>query len=69
MKLFWWLGPPLPDEVQNPEPFTGWPEPNFVTPDMEGPMPGSLLGCGCHIRRPDYETVLCDEHLAELNHA
>ncbi|KXO90957.1 hypothetical protein [Tsukamurella tyrosinosolvens] len=36
-------------------------------PDVTGPMPGSLLSCGCHVRRPDYEAVLCDEHLAELN--
>ncbi len=25
------------------------------------------LPCGCHIRRGDFETVLCDEHLDELN--
>lgn len=31
------------------------------------PMPGSLMPCGCHLRRPDYEAVLCVEHLAELN--
>ena len=31
------------------------------------PMPYSLLPCGCHLRRPDYEAVLCDEHLADLN--
>ncbi|MGL5824998.1 MAG: hypothetical protein ACRCYU_09310 [Nocardioides sp.] len=31
------------------------------------PMPGSLLPCGCHLRRPDYEAVLCPGHLNELN--
>jgi len=31
------------------------------------PMPRSELPCGCHLRRPDYEAVLCPEHLAELN--
>jgi hypothetical protein len=31
------------------------------------PTPGSLLPCGCHLRRPDYEAVLCMAHLAELN--
>lgn len=31
------------------------------------PMPGSLLPCGCHLRRPDYEAILCPEHLADLN--
>lgn len=36
-------------------------------PDMTGPTPGTLLPCGCHIRRPDYEAVLCTEHLGELN--
>lgn len=30
-------------------------------------LPGSMLPCGCHVRRPDYETILCAEHLAELN--
>jgi len=30
-----------------------------------GPMPGSLLPCGCHIRRPDYVAALCAEHEAE----
>lgn len=32
-----------------------------------GPMPGSLLSCGCHIRRPDYATVLCAAHEAEVS--
>ncbi len=53
--------------MTNPSPFRGWPSPEFVTPDMEGPMPWSLLPCGCHLRRPDYEAVLCNKHLAELN--
>lgn len=53
-------------EIQNPRP-AWWPSPEFVTPDMEGPMPGSLMPCGCHVRRPDYEAVLCPGHLAELN--
>lgn len=52
--------------VQNPGPVY-WPEPEHVTPDMEGPAPSTLLPCGCHLRRPDYEAVLCDDHLAELN--
>jgi hypothetical protein len=30
-------------------------------------MPSSLLPCGCYLRRPDYEAILCPEHLAELN--
>ena len=36
-------------------------------PASRGLMPGSLLPCGCHVRRPDYEAVLCADHLAELN--
>jgi hypothetical protein len=32
------------------------------------PAPSTLLDCGCHLRRADYEAVLCEEHLAELNH-
>lgn len=31
------------------------------------PMPRSLLPCGCHLRRPDYEAILCERHLSELN--
>ena len=44
-----------------------WPSPRSVTPEMEGPYPWSLLPCGCHLRQPDFEAVLCNEHLAELN--
>lgn len=33
-----------------------------------GPMPGSLLPCGCHIRRPDYEAILCAEHVGDMGH-
>lgn len=36
-------------------------------PASRGPMPGSLLPCGCYVRRPDYEAVLCADHLVELN--
>jgi hypothetical protein len=31
------------------------------------PALGTLLPCGCHLRRPDYQAVLCADHLAELN--
>lgn len=31
------------------------------------PVPWSLLPCGCHLRRGDYEAILCPVHLAELN--
>lgn len=31
------------------------------------PAPSTLLPCGCHLRRPDYEAVLCTQDLAELN--
>lgn len=31
------------------------------------PAPSTLMPCGCHLRRPDYEAVLCEAHLAELN--
>lgn len=30
-------------------------------------MPGSQLPCGCHIRRSDFEAILCSAHLAEIN--
>jgi hypothetical protein len=57
---------PLTQRIENPGP-PWWPSPEWVTPDMEGPAPFSLLPCGCHLRRPDYEAVLCPTHLAELN--
>lgn len=31
------------------------------------PAPWTLQPCGCFLRRPDYEAVLCAAHLAELN--
>jgi hypothetical protein len=35
-------------------------------PDLS-PMRGTLLPCGCHLRRVDYEAVLCEQHLIEVN--
>jgi hypothetical protein len=52
--------------------------PDQVTPDWFNDrfggvcfrlVPGTMLPCGCHVRRPDYETVLCDQHLVEVNDA
>jgi hypothetical protein len=31
------------------------------------PAEGTMLGCGCHLRRGDFETVLCPGHLAEMD--
>ena len=56
----------IPREIENPGPVR-WPYPDWVTPDMEGPAPSTVLPCGCHLRRPDYEAVLCEQHLAEMN--
>lgn len=56
----------MSERIENPGK-AYWPYPEWVTPDMEGPSPHTLLPCGCHLRRPDYEAVLCDAHLAELN--
>lgn len=54
-------------DIANPTRPPYWPYPEYVTPDMEGPAPWSVMPCGCYLRRPDYEAVLCPEHLAELN--
>lgn len=32
----------------------------------QGPMPKSVLPCGCHVRRPDYKAILCAPHAAEV---
>lgn len=55
------------------EPITNPPPPTRAFPDDDpawqpgAPMPRTVLPCGCHIRRPDYEAILCAEHLADLN--
>lgn len=54
--------------ITNPTTRPYWPSPAYVTPEMEGPYPSTLLPCGCYLRQPDFEAVLCSEHLAELNH-
>lgn len=53
-------------KIKNPGP-AYWPCPEWVTEEDEQPAIGTLMPCGCHLRRPDYEAVLCEEHLAELN--
>lgn len=47
--------PPMPEWATEDNGFTVGPSPHLTHP------------CGCHIRRPDYEAILCNEHLAELN--
>lgn len=43
-----------------------WFETTYEDPDFS-PFPGTLLPCGCHLRRVDMETVLCEQHLIEVN--
>lgn len=33
---------------------------------VRGPMPGSLLPCGCRIERSGYSIVLCPEHEEDM---
>lgn len=54
------------DAVGNPSERVRWWDYTHEAPTLE-PMAGTLLPCGCHIRTPDYEAVLCAEHLADLN--
>lgn len=56
-----------PARIENPpEVAPRWWDLRGDPPTFE-PTPGTLLPCGCHLRRPDYEAVLCPEHLAEVN--
>lgn len=54
------------NRIGNPLDRILWWDYTYETPTLE-PMRGSLLPCGCHIRTPDYQAVLCPAHLAELN--
>lgn len=56
----------ISERIENPPNHVPWWDYSFESPTL-APMPGSLLPCGCHVREPDYETVLCAAHLAELN--
>lgn len=54
------------DSIENPPPL-GWPwNPNAENPTERGVAVWSMQPCGCH-QRVDGESVLCAEHLAELN--
>lgn len=39
----------------------------FPAPFDQPWVTGSLLPCGCYQRRGDFEAILCEQHLAELN--
>jgi hypothetical protein len=56
------MGDPIPNAPER----VWWWDYTYEAPSL-APMPGSLLPCGCHVREPDYESVLCGTHLAELN--
>jgi hypothetical protein len=56
------------DLIENPGPVRWpWPLTDEDAAELGAPSPHLTHDCGCHLRRPDYEAVLCDEHLAELN--
>lgn len=52
--------------IQNPSDHVWWWDYTWESPTLD-PVRGTLLPCGCHLRSPDCEAVLCAEHLAELN--
>lgn len=33
---------------------------------LEGPLPASILACGCYLIRPTYDAILCSYHEAEV---
>lgn len=43
-----------------------WFETTYEQPVFD-PLPRTLLPCGCHLRRIDFEAVLCPQHLIEVN--
>ena len=57
----------LNPQIENPPAVTppGWDD--RFEPFPSGPMPRTEQSCGCYIRLGDYESILCSDHLAELN--
>lgn len=46
------------------------PPPGWEIPDEDDPntpLLGTVLSCGCYLRRSDAQAVLCDQHLIEVN--
>lgn len=46
------------------------PPPGWEIPDEDDPntpMLGSILPCGCFLRRSDCQAMLCDQHLIAVN--
>lgn len=62
--LAWLLNGP-PAHITNPPPPDWWDD--TYEPFPGGPIRGTLLPCGCHLRQGDTQAILCDAHLAELN--
>lgn len=52
--------------IGNPSERVPWWDYTWESPTFD-PVPGTVMPCGCHIRTPDYDAVLCPKHLAELN--
>lgn len=61
------VSPPIENPKSTSPPW--WYEDEDTEPEWRwgAPSPNLTLSCGCHLRRPDLEAVLCPEHLAELN--
>jgi len=43
-----------------------WFDTTYEQPTFD-PLPGTVLPCGCHLRRIDFEAVLCPQHMIEVN--
>jgi hypothetical protein len=53
--------------INNPaEVAPAWFDSTYEEPVFD-PLPGTVLPCGCHLRRIDFETALCPQHLIEVN--
>lgn len=49
-----------------PEVPPAWWDTRYEMPTFAA-ISGSLMSCGCHLRQPDCEAILCVSHLGELN--
>jgi hypothetical protein len=52
--------------INNPVGKPAWWEGDY-DPAEDQPIRGTLLPCGCYMRRADTEAVLCREHLIDAN--
>lgn len=56
----------LDKAISNPADKPFWFDDTYE-PFVPEPLAGTVLPCGCYIRRADHQAVLCEQHLIEVN--